>query len=412
MSTIIELVPKDAKLRLHRIKDSDKGKTFIIDPRTGIFAAGQAYLRELSRWRNSNAKTIMATGYIIIEWCNFVRQKKTEWTDADPEVYLEWLSLQRFTKGRISRKNSVIWRWYRYLSRNPLYKDQAEPFFQEISSPTKTEEYGKPRYVAQRQIEDTDTKNKKARQKKIISDESVEALVDGIVSLGSSFKHVRDSLIVDFERLCGLRAGGVSDIKISAVSNGLSHIRAIPPRGNILSYSHCKETQANIRRRLDTISELGGKGVIIRVTEKNTKTRDVMLSVELVHRVLDFIWEFSKNWKRADVGWQRTDPHLFISLKSGAAMLPGSRSDIVKGYFVRFGISGSGHDLRKHRITARALELVRETKKHGGLFDGTAIELILADEFGHKNFSTMKPYVDFARVVEAIGGEAEAVYSS
>ncbi len=410
MSNVVDFIPKKGRFRLERIADGKKSSFIILDPTIGVFPAGQAYIRELAQWASSNPKTVRASAYIIIDWCNYLRAKGHSWSDANSGMYLDWVKSQKVLKTRLARKNSVIWRWYKFLHSHHLYKYDAELLFHDISSPTIDREFGKPRYTAKRGSGPEISASKSRKSTTIITDDTVESLVGSLADLGNSFRYVRDSLIVEFEYRCGLRAGGPANILISSISGALGHIKIIPAHESILSYSTDRAGQVEIRRKLDALKDLGSKGIIIRVTEKFSKSRDVMIRVDLVHQVLDFVWKFHERWMNPGTRSYRRDGHLFLSLKTGGGLLPGTISDIVKHYFNRFGLGGSGHDLRKHRVTARALELVIESKKSGKLFDGVAIEMALADEFGHDDFVTIRPYLNIGRILDAIGEEMEGHY--
>lgn len=320
------------------------------------------------------------------------------------------VSAQKVTKKRLGRKNAVVWRWYRYLFQHDAYRSSAAATFAQISLPTNESEFGRPRYSPKHGHKDDRDLQKERKSKTFLSDDTVDTLLEKIADLGDSFLVDRDSLIGAYEAGCGLRAIGISHIRLSALSSALARRGVIPKHACILRYAKDREAQAHIRTKVDQISELGGHGIFISVVEKASKTRDVLIETALIHQTLDFVWKYHKNWRNKLAPREAQHGHLFLSLKTGQGLLPATVSDIMKRYFNRFGLDGSGHDLRRNKITRRALELVQKSKRRDNLFDGGAIEVAMADEFGHSDFKTMGPYVNMGRILDTIADEVEEHY--
>ncbi|WP_342248792.1 hypothetical protein [Sphingomonas sp. OTU376] len=406
---VTPFIPKNGRFRLQRVRNDSSDRFFIIDPAIGIFPEGQSFIRELTRWRGGNSKSVRAAAYIIIDWCNYLRSTGLNWHQATDEEFLSWLGDQKISKKRLSRKNAIIWRWYKHLYNHDAYKASAASTLAHISIPTNDSEFGRPRYVPRRGSRDDRNSGRDKKSRTFISDETVATIIANIARLGNSFIVDRDSLIVAYEVGCGLRAIGISDIQIFSISSALQKSGIIPKHVSIFHYGSDKAAQADIRVRLDRLLDIGGHGIFINVMEKFSKSRDVLIEVGLIHQTLDFIWRHHEKWKSGSPASELKN-HLFLSLKTGQGLLPGTVSDVVRRYFKRFGLDGSGHDLRRYKITSRGLELVRKSKKHGKLFDGTAIEVAMADEFGHDDFKTMSPYVNMGRILDAIGDEVDDHY--
>lgn len=410
MGTVTPFIPKNSPLRLQRVEHDSTVRFFIVDPAIGIFPEAQSFIRELTKWKSSHSKTVRGMAYIIIDWCNYLRGHGLWWYQATDQHYIEWMKSQKFGRKRLGRKNRVVWRWYKYLNEHGEYKHLALSVFESISSPTDAATFGKPRYSPPLEGGGERDSEKERKSKTFISDETVDTLVNDIANLPDSFSNERDGLIVNYEKECGLRAIGISDIRVSSFSAALAKVGIIPKHGNILKYSMDKAGRAQVRRKVAELAEFGSRGVQINVVEKFGKSRDVTLNFDVIHQTLDFLWKHHTRWQKKGASSYRPNAHLFLSLKTGEGLLASTVSDIVKKRFNNSNLNGSGHDLRRFRITQRAIELAQTNKKAGNLFDGTAIEVALADEFGHDNFETMRPYVNMARILDAIADEVEDNY--
>lgn len=410
MGTVTPFIPKNSPLRLQRVEHDGTVNFFIVDPAIGIFPEGQSFIRELSKWKSGHNKTIRGVAYIIIDWCNYLRSKGVWWYQATDQHYIDWIKSQKFGRKRLVRKNRIVWRWYKHLYEHREYKQQSLSVFESISSPTDAATFGKPRYSPPLEGGGERDAEKERMSKTFLSDETVDTLVNDIVNLPDSFTNERDALIVTYEKECGLRAIGISDIRVSSFNAALAKAGIIPKYGNILKYSTDKAGRAQVRRKVAELAEFGSRGVQINVVEKFSKSRDVMLNFDVIYQTLDFIWKYHDRWKKKGSSSYRSKAHLFLSLKTGEGLLASTVSDVVKKRFNRSNLHGSGHDLRRFKITERALELARANKKAGQLFDSTTIEVALADEFGHARFETMRPYVNMGRILDAIADEVEDNY--
>lgn len=405
MGTVTPFIPKNSPLRLQRVKHDGTVNFFIVDPAIGIFPEAQAFIRELTKWRSSHNKTVRGIAYIIIDWCNYLRDNGLWWYQATDQNYIDWMKSQKFGKKRLGRKNRVVWRWYKYLYEHSEYKHQALSVFESISLPTDAAEFGKPRYSPPPEGAGERDPEKARKSKTFLSDETVDTLVNDIANLPQNFINERDGLIVAYEKECGLRAIGISDIRVSSFSAALSKVGIIPKYGNILKYATDKAGRAQVRRKVAELAEFGSHGVQINVVEKFSKSRDVLLNFDVIYQTLDFLWKYHDRWKKKGSSSYRSKVHLFISLKTGEGLLSSTVADIVKRRFNNSNLDGSGHDLRRYRITQDALDMVKANKKAGKLFDNVAIEVALADKHGHDDFVTMRPYVNMARIMDSIEEE-------
>jgi hypothetical protein len=73
--------------------------------------------------------------------------------------------------------------------------------------------------------------------------------------------------------------------------------------------------------------------------------------------------------------------------------------------FIAAGVKGSGHSLRAAFLTEYAQRLLREAKnKFGQSYDAQALLIMLAEIAGHEDPTTLKNYLDEARIREALTG--------
>lgn len=76
---------------------------------------------------------------------------------------------------------------------------------------------------------------------------------------------------------------------------------------------------------------------------------------------------------------------------------------MLASLFVEVGIKGSGHSLRAAFITERAEELlVQAREKFGANFDELTILHELCELAGHAQPSTLRNYLDLARIRHAV----------
>ena len=400
MGNVVPFTLRNAPFRLLRSEDGGSRRYIVIDPASGVVPPAQYFLHELSRFGNKDAGTLKDVGYIIVSWLNYLRGSGKYWDEDSADDFIEWLDGSDVYKTRKGRRANVIWRWYRFLSSHHNYAAAAKPIFLELSQPTSRSEPTSPRYSVGR------GPTSKVGKRKIPDTEDVQHVLQVILKHRNPFISEREWLIARLMSECGLRAAGISSLNTLMISAALAQHNVIPPGLEVMSIANDRHAKSEVRYKMELMARSGRSGIVITITEKFGKNRDVLLKFDLVNQLLDYLWGHSRMWLSVN-RMARTGFPIFLSIKSKAALSPGAISDIMRASFKKAKVPGSGHSLRAYQITSRAVELIYQAKKHSNLLDIEGIALILAEESGHSHIKTITPYIDVVRVANALADEVD-----
>ena len=195
---------------------------------------------------------------------------------------------------------------------------------------------------------------------------------------------------------------GVAKLTVSSVDDLLKSKGLISAQQSVC-HARTAEERVAIRTRLHQLGDAGFARLFVRLSEKRGKWRSVGFPLDLITQLLTHVWG-ERTWFARSHGVSVTVPQdpLWIS-HGGGPLLIGSIRDIVASGFRAVGVPGSIHSLRAAFITEKAVELLRLAKaNHGSNFDEFAILHELAELAGHNDPSTLRHYLDQARIREAV----------
>lgn len=214
----------------------------------------------------------------------------------------------------------------------------------------------------------------------------------------------RDWLMARCMVEAGLRAEEVAALSISALARALDAEGAPGLAAVSDPASHDREGRARMMTRLDAITSAGRSVVELEVTCKGA-TRAAPFPIPLMRDLLSIgLWVVRHAVPRAALGLAPHDHRagaVFLSLKTGLGLAPGSVADIMQDGFQGIDVGSSGHRLRAFFAENLALELLRERMAlNGGVVDESVEAWVLrrvADALGNASVgTTVAHYVDRA----------------
>lgn len=214
----------------------------------------------------------------------------------------------------------------------------------------------------------------------------------------------RDWLMARCMAEAGLRAEEVAGLSVAALARGLEMEGALGLVAASSPVSHDRDGRARILTKLDAITVAGRSVIEVEVTCKGA-TRAAPFPIPLVRDLLSIgLWVVREAVLRRAAG---CDPHdhragsVFLSLKTGFGLSPGSVADVMHDGFRGIGVSSSGHRLRASFAENLAFGLLRERMAlNGGVLDESVEAWVLrrvADALGHASIgTTVTHYIDRA----------------
>jgi len=319
-----------------------------------------------------------------------------------PSDYLSWDSKRR-SKAEISlarhhRKLEVVWGFYNFLRTEGDIGLVTSGFFNAISE-KRVGENGAVSWAMKLKTETSSN----VRHPIVPTDEEVERVFDALGAHPNLFLAERNFLIGQVEARAGLRAMGAESLKLTSLDAMLEAEGIRSSGGSVGNLAHNKGEQVRVRMALSQLMARGRTVLPMPVVEKGGKKRDVEIPIDLARRLLDHVWGRRDGLIRRRRGAPRLHKGmLFVSWASGAPLTRGAIKDLVKDAFVTAKVRGSGHALRAHYLTSKAIELIEEArKKFGNNYDPEDIFHELAKLAGHRHRRTLYAYLDVARLREA-----------
>ena len=219
----------------------------------------------------------------------------------------------------------------------------------------------------------------------------------------------RDWLMARCAAEAGLRADEIASMSIQSLARALAGDGAWPTGRRWTDDSALPDLSKDAVRRATLLRELrslarhGRTAIGVKVTCKGVE-RLAPFPIALVEDLLEIgVWTVRAAMMPAggNGGGRPVVSEVFLSARTGQALVAGSVSDVLKGGFDAAGVLGSGHRLRAAFSVALALRLVEERLPLNRFtYDAQlerAVLLEVAQALGHARTSvTVRHYVDLA----------------
>lgn len=388
------------------------------------------YLSHLVESRNLSAGTVLGTARIIKDWFSFLAAKRVDWIDANNELVKRWATSQekRARKRRIQRKVEVVFDFYRTVQSEFGWLDRvigpqsalpnAWKFPLSFEIITKMKKDGTS--VEKLRPSFHYPTLTKSRRRPTPTPEQVGQIKDKLLEIPTTERATFWWLSAGWMHDSGLRLEGVAGLTLEALSTALADEGILGPSGKpwtLGSLARDHVAQDRIKLSISALREDCREYVLVRVTEKGGKARDVPLNLDTLEHNLDYVWGARDALVRDRFmrrsSYEPSDA-LFLSYKTGKAFQPKSLGNALKLVFNALRIPGSAHRLRAFfasKITRKTY--LRARAIHGRVLDQRSILLEAAEAMGHERPETLEPYVNDARREEnSAPGEPVLITSS
>jgi len=213
----------------------------------------------------------------------------------------------------------------------------------------------------------------------------------------------------------GLRRAEIAGISLNDIMFALKRVGIQPPVvggcDGIHPLDACAQSepaQSELLAKLEILQATRREFMALRTLGKGSKLRDVPISFRAMERLLVVgVWGFRAIFiahMKKSQPLLVPPPELFLSLKTGGALSPGSVGDFAKDAFKSIGQPHlSGHSIRAAAATEEAIQLVEKYCLDVNGVPGThGLDIALMNLsrwLGHANMSTTaRFYIDFAFV--------------
>ena len=352
----------------------------VIGPNGHIVEELALFLRNRFVLQNATLGTLHDEAYILVDWWSFLDLRQCEWGAVDQSMVLGWVRLMEphMEKARITRKLSVMTRFQKCLFQQWRPDELPTSIFGGDSAVVS--------YPA------SQLRTKKGRYTPDMHE--AEAIMSELSDEEDPYLASRNWLIGMWMLHSGLRAQGVSQLSLRAISRSLVAEKCLPADAICLSRLNRFDARSNVLSRLQVLEDVGREHLFIPVVEKGTKSREVAAPFSLVIETLEFVWSERAGFvKRRG----RSEDVVFLSKKTAGKIEPGSIGDIVKAAFKKCQIDGSGHRLRALyacRLVRKRYE--RAVEAHGRLWEPVQVLMEAAELLGHDDPETLRTYLDRA----------------
>ncbi|WP_290561923.1 hypothetical protein [Agrobacterium sp.] len=211
-------------------------------------------------------------------------------------------------------------------------------------------------------------------------------------------------LFASLQNKAGARAGGVCDLTVTSLTTCLLEEiqnQIITPIPHLAKLSGNSPERNAVRQAvIDSLKALRAKGrkfVFASVIEKGKPARGLPIPIELCVELIEYIWNERADFldKRATAGHPPSPDYVFLSQTTGNQYRRSSVGRVLKELFDATGVRGSGHRLRAAFCEDIVRELyLREKAKNGSHYDADTILLLAAEYLGHRDPSTLRPYLN------------------
>jgi hypothetical protein len=204
----------------------------------------------------------------------------------------------------------------------------------------------------------------------------------------------------------GLRSAGVASLTVDMLSDallreGIGEVntgRQGLCRIDLEALSETWTARESSLREIYSLRERGRKQVSVHVTEKNSKTREVWISIDFFISNLNFVWEERARFvARSAIATRhrRRGGALFISNKTGRQLGRKSIANFLGVAFKKAGVPGSGHRLRAF-FAENVLRAEWNRAKSKGIKSPDILTILfaVAERLGHRNIRTLRHYLN------------------
>ncbi len=229
------------------------------------------------------------------------------------------------------------------------------------------------------------------------TDQEVDRIFDQLAHSSSSYIATRNYMMANWMRFAGLRRGGVAGLTVSDLRNALVAEGVIARSAGGVEKLNA-EARIAVRKGVEMLRSRHRTAFEVTVTEKGSKTRNVLPPIDLMLSTLEYVWGERSDFIR-EAASRVTSDFLWLSEKTESRLTAGAIGDIVKDAFVACEIKGSGHRLRAcyaESLVYMLYERAIAAEKSGIIFDGDQILIEAAEIMGHARIESLRPYLNRA----------------
>ena len=404
-----------------------------LNSKGGLILPAVDYLTERAVYGRVNLATIAQEAYVLKDWFAFCEARQRSWKKPDDEFLKSWRThLEQRQVGRRkndpdawSRNNrmlSVVFRFYHVMQTDlhafdlnvigdPGRDDGVErPLTAQLSQDGKTRNAAKQKGIVLHRVR-YGNKPELLDSRPTPRPPQVVRILDKALDRPTELASSTHYLIARCAAQAGLRAIGVSSLTIDALADALLAERrsASPDETPVSSLdlhqaSVDKGLRASVLQDFALLEKMRRKHLFVAVTEKRSVTRRVAMPLPLAKELVEYVWDDRFRFvgdQSSKLGGQPTARQVFLSAKTARGYTKGAISNLLKAAFRAAGVPGSGHRLR----AAYTEEVVRDAylrarAVHGRNYDPLAVELLVKEVLGHKNFKYASPYLNHIRSEE------------
>ncbi|MFL7905853.1 hypothetical protein ACJ41P_32335 [Azospirillum argentinense] len=374
--------------------------------------------------RGASSGTLRNEAYVLLDWWRML-ERNCSWDEATDSELERWAGQcddRGLTPARTVRRVGVVHAFYVAARRHFGAPERLVQLEADVQSGTPRQLSSQLRHSGRRG--DIPALGPAYRPRTVTKrpgrptpePDEVQRVLDALLEgpHRSDYVGIRDCLLAGWMEQCGLRREGAVGVGPGALARALATegVRDDDGPYDLVAGTDAAHIQDAVFAGLRRLRQMRRSHVFVSVTEKRRKTRSVPVPLGFLEINLQFLWE---PWTEAVAALRASRPdyappdRLFLSLKTGRALLPGSAGDIVKDAFSSAGVDGSGHRLR----AAFALRVVKtayleQRARHGRFWDPAAVLLYAAEVLGHENMETLRPYLN-AIVREGIRLQGEPI---